>query len=281
MIFNKTLRTLLCCLVASTFIFGCSSNPEKDATDTEKSESNKQVDTAASALPAGPATPNPYLQTKPNVSSQVENNFRNATAAMQQKNWSQAETILQTLATSNPNLSGVHLNLGIVYRAKNDMAKAEEAFNRAITANSKNLDAYNQLALLKREAGEFSDAELLYQKALGVWRFHPETHKNIAILYELYLGKAELALPHYQAYQQLLPAPDKQVDSWVADLQRRVGGGKSPAKAAVKADVKVDATADKKSDVEVKENPQQDEEEDEQQDGEPDEVQDDEKEDAK
>jgi tetratricopeptide (TPR) repeat protein len=268
MIFNKALHTFLCCLTASALICGCSSNPEKDAIDTENSASTQHGGTVSSALPAGPVTPNPYLQTKPNVSSQVENNFRNATAAMQQKNWSQAETILQALATANPNLSGVHLNLGIVHRAKNDMTKAAEAFNRALAANPKNLDAYNQLALLKREAGEFSEAELLYQKALGVWRFHPETHKNIAILYELYLGKAELALPHYQAYQQLLPAPDKQVDSWVADLQRRVGGGKPPVKAAVKADVKVEATADEKSDVETEEAAAQNKEQNEAQDDE-------------
>ena len=261
MIFNKALRTFLCCFAVSALVIGCSSNPEKDSVDAE----NKKPDVGSSdkalssVLPAGPVTPNPYLQTKPNVSSQVENNFRNATAAMQQKNWSQAETILQALATSNPNLSGVLLNLGIVYRAKNDMTKAADAFNRAITANSKNLDAYNQLALLKREAGEFSDAALLYQKALGVWRFHPETHKNIAILYELYLGKPELALPHYQAYQQLLPAPDKQVDSWVADLERRVGGGKNAVKAAAKAEVKVDTTGDEKNAVKAVEDAAQDE----------------------
>ncbi len=252
MIFNNALRTLLCCLtfsalLLSVLLVGCSSNPEKDSADVEKkSASKKQGDTEpgskavvlSSVLPAGPVTPNPYLQMKPNVSSQVENSFHSATAAMQQKNWSQAETILQSLATTNPNLSGVHLNLGIVYRAKNDTVKAADAFNRAITANPKNLDAYNQLALLKRESGDFSGAEQLYQKALAVWPFHPESHKNIAILYELYLGKAELALPHYQAYQQLLPAPDKQVDSWVADLQRRVTGGKDAAKNDQKAETK-------------------------------------------
>lgn len=265
MIFNKILRTLLRCFAISALVVGCSSNPEKESGDAENAQQgNIAADgkIVSSALPAGPVTPNPYLQTKANVSSQVENNFRNATAAMQQKHWSQAETILQALATANPNLSGVHLNLGIVYRAKNDMTKAADAFNRAIAANPKNIDAYNQLALLKREAGEFSEAELLYQKALGVWRFHPETHKNIAILYELYLGKAELALPHYQAYQQLLPAPDKQVDSWVADLQRRVGGGKPPVKAAVKADVKVEATADEESDVKTEEAAEEDDAQD-------------------
>jgi Flp pilus assembly protein TadD len=131
-------------------------------------------------------------------------------------------------------LSGVYLNLGIVYRNKGDLEKAIAEFNLAITANMRNVDAYNQLAVLKRESGDFNGAETLYQKALSIWPFYPEGHKNIAILYDLYLGKPELALSHYQAYQQLLPAPDKQVDSWVADLQRRLAKGKTPEKAEAK-----------------------------------------------
>jgi len=169
------------------------------------------------------------LQNPSKLGDQVQASFNEAVAAMQQKQWDKAEVTLKQLAEKNPKLSGIYLNLGIVYRNKGDTAKAVEEFNRAITANPKNLDAYNQLAVLKREAGDFSAAENLYLKALIVWPFYPEGHKNIAILYDLYLSKPEQALPHYQAYQQLLTAPDKQVDSWVAELQRRLNSGKAPA----------------------------------------------------
>ncbi len=254
MIFNSILRTMLYFLMLAVLAAGCSSNPEKSASDNDSSVSaeNKSADKKSEvdsptkpvvlspALPAGPITPNPYRQSKAKISSQVDISFRDAVAAMQQKNWPQAESLLQALTVANPTLSGVQLNLGIVYRAKNDLPKAAEAFNRAITVNPKNIDAYNQLALLKRESGEFAAAETLYQKALSVWPFHPESHKNIAILYELYMGKPEQALPHFQAYQQLLSAPDKQVDSWVADLQRRVGGGASGGASAEKETTKAD-----------------------------------------
>ncbi len=150
---------------------------------------------------------------------------------MHNKNWNQAEQLLQALALANPGLSGVALNLGIVYRSKGELEKATEQFNRAIQINPKNLDAYNQLAILKREAGQFSAAENLYKQALHVWPYHRDSHRNIAILYELYLGQPEQALPHYIAYQQLSSEPDKQVASWIADLQRRVNNAK-PAPAA-------------------------------------------------
>jgi Flp pilus assembly protein TadD len=248
--YSNALR-ILAGLLVMLLLQRCASTPEKATAEAErvaaaektsvtekKTKYNKQnkgdevvaapANATAFVLPTGPATPNPYLQTKISVSAQVDNNFRAATTAMQQKNWPQAEKLLQALATTNPTLSGVQVNLGIVFRAKGDSVNAEAAFSRAITANPKNVDAYNQLAILKREAGDFAAAEMLYQKAIAVWPFHLDSHKNIAILYELYLGKPELALSHYQAYQQLLAVPDKQVDSWVADLQRRLNGAKPP-----------------------------------------------------
>jgi tetratricopeptide (TPR) repeat protein len=246
--FNKPLFAFL---FAVSVLSACGSAPEKpsDQKPIEKATSKStevksdagvekaavaKVEVPSTVLPAGSVTPNPYLQNPQKFSEQVEVNFRAAVVAMQQKNWDFAESTLKQLAEKNPKLSGIHLNLGIVYRNKGNVEKAAEEFNLAINANMKNVDAYNQLAVLKREAGDFSTAESLYKKAIGIWPFYPEGHKNIAILYDLYLGKPEQALPHYQAYQQLLPAPDKQVDSWIADVQRRLTAGKASDKTEAK-----------------------------------------------
>ena len=232
--FNKP---LLASFLILMLLQACGSNPEKPSVSDKPDEKTSSGDAPAPAkakpnipvsiLPAGPATPNPYLQNPTKLSDQVQVGFNSAVTAMQQKNWDQAEISLKQLAEKNPKLSGIYLNLGIVYRNKGDATKAVAEFNRAITANPKNLDAYNQLAVLKRESGDFTAAENLYQKALAVWPFYPEGHKNIAILYDLYLSKPEQALPHYLAYQQLLATPDKQVDSWVAEIQRRLNSGKA------------------------------------------------------
>lgn len=239
--FNNALFAFLYGCIFSVLITSCASNTEKKAVNAEPSITDNKAVVVPSALPAGPITPNPYLQTKPAINAAAEANFQAAVTAMQQKQWAQAETLLQKLAAENPKLSGVYLNLGIVARAKGNSEKVAELFEQAIKVNSKNLDAYNQLAILKREAGKFSDAEALYQQALNVWPFHTDSHKNIAILYELYMGKPEQALPHYLAYQQLLPAPDKQVDSWIADLQRRLNGGKKASADADKNDQAAEA----------------------------------------
>jgi tetratricopeptide (TPR) repeat protein len=226
------LTTLLPALVSVLVLVGCSAGPGKK-TNTAGDDATPNIAAAgASILPAGPVTPNPYLQNKPSVSRQVQQNFTDATRAMRNKQWAQAESLLQKVIAENNKLSGAYLNLGLVYHAQKEDKRAEQAFNDAIAANHTNLDAYNQLAILQRESGNFSGAEENYKKALSLWPFHPESHKNIAILYDLYMGKSAEALPHYEAYLQLLGGEDKQATSWIADLQRRLGIAPKPKAAA-------------------------------------------------
>ena len=102
------------------------------------------------------------------------------------------------------------------------LEQAQQAFAQAIAANGKNLDAYNQLAVVKREQGDFAGAEGLYLQALEVWPQHAASHRNIGILYDLYLGQFDKALLHFESYQQLQQEPDRQIAGWIIDLKRRL-----------------------------------------------------------
>lgn len=219
---------LICVIAALGLLAACTSNTPKKTAEKKAPAEETVVAPGASILPAGPATPNPYLQNKPAVSRELSQKFVDATRAMRNKQWSQAENLLQQIIQSDPKLSGAHLNLGLVYRAQQENKRAEQAFNNALNANHTNLDAYNQLAILQRESGNFAAAESNYKKALSVWPYHPDSHKNIAILYDLYLGKSAEALPHFEAYFALTGGEDKQAKSWIADLQRRLGISAKP-----------------------------------------------------
>lgn len=215
-------------LLGVSVLVGCSSGPAKKTVHADTNEVAPTAVAGTSILPAGPATPNPYLQNKPSASRQAMQYFTDATRAMSNKQWALAESLLEKVIAENSKLSGAYLNLGLVYRAQKENKRAEQAFNDALAANHTNLDAYNQLAILQREAGNFVGAESNYKKALSLWPFHPESHKNIAILYDLYMGKSAEALPHYEAYLQLIGGEDKQATSWIADLQRRLGVAPKP-----------------------------------------------------
>lgn len=223
MIFNRNFMVIGLC--ASLLLAACSSTPvKKNEAEVPPATSAERV----SILPAGPALANPYLQSRAGISRQAQQNFNDAVKAMDNKQWAQAESLLLKVTAENPNLSGAWLNLGFIYRAQDDAAKAEEYFSKAIAANQNNLDAYNALGLLKREAGDFAAAEVNYNKALAVWPWHPASHKNIAILYDLYMGKESEALAHYEAYQELVGESDNNIASWIADLQRRLGVAPKP-----------------------------------------------------
>jgi Flp pilus assembly protein TadD len=240
------IKPSLLLLIVMLLLAACSSSPEKKS--RTKSGEETTAASGASILPPGPALPNPYLQSKTNVSRQVAQGFTDATRAMRNKQWTQAESLLQKIVTENSKLSGAYLNLGLVYRALNDDAKAEQAFNQAITANPNNLEAYNALAIFKREKGDFAAAQANYTKALSVWPWHPESHKNLAILYDLYMGKNQEALAHYEAYQQLVGESDKNINSWIADMQRRLGIAPKPKAApAVEMSVESEVSAEEAS----------------------------------
>lgn len=174
------------------------------------------------ALPAGPITPNPYAQQRATVSAEARAQFEQASAAMAAQQWRDAEQQLLTMAQQHPHLSGVQVNLGLVYHALDELELAERALRRALEINPLNLDAYNQLALLKRERGEFDRAAHYYLQALDVWPFHAVSHRNLGILYDLYQGRWEQALRHYRAYQQLQEQPQAEVTGWIIDLERRI-----------------------------------------------------------
>ncbi len=214
------------CLAALVALAACSSGPAPQPAEApgQSAESSAPIQ-LASILPPGPVTPNPYLRDSPRIGAAVREDFEQAANAMAAKRWPQAEQLLTRLSREQPRYSGIWLNLGLVYRATGETAKAEAAFRQALTVNRNNLDACNQLAILRREAGDFAGAEQLYRQALDIWPFHADSHRNLGILYDLYLGREAEALQHYEAYKSLTEGEDRELDSWIADLQRRLNTG--------------------------------------------------------
>ena len=99
MIFTKRARLVLMLMATISLLLACSSNsPKKNTEGKSKSAAQENVVAAGvSILPVGPATPNPYLQNKPSVSREITQQFADATRAMRNKQWAQAESLLQKI----------------------------------------------------------------------------------------------------------------------------------------------------------------------------------------
>jgi Tfp pilus assembly protein PilF len=167
-------------------------------------------------------SPNPYLQNPVAVPAAAQQKFQQANKALAAGDWQNAESDLLWLTTNHPALSGAFLNLALLYAETQQLEKAEQYFNQAISVNKLNVNAYNQYAIYWRKRGQFEQAEQLYLKALDVWPDYPAAHLNLGILYDLYMGALPPALEHYRLYQALLEEPSRQIQGWIMDAERRL-----------------------------------------------------------
>jgi len=157
----------------------------------------------------------------PKVDPKVAAAYESALSAMRAGKAAQAEKALQQLAEQYPNYSGPQANLGILYFHQNKLEKAKAAFQASLEINPKNVVSLNHLGIISRGAGEFKQAQVYYEKALGIDPDYAFAHLNYGILLELYMGKLPEALKHYQRYQELTPKEDIEVKKWIIDLGRR------------------------------------------------------------
>lgn len=163
------------------------------------------------------------------VPAAARTQFEAAVAAQRAGQLPEAEQQLIQLSEKYPYLSGPALNLALICAQTQRPQLAEEYFQRALRINPDNVAAGVQYGVWLRTQGRFADAEAAYLQTIGRNPDYADAHLNLAILYDLYLGKLAPALEHYERYLTLSGTTDGPVQGWVADLQRRLqsGGGTS------------------------------------------------------
>lgn len=204
-------------VLAALLLVACGATSKKDETPEDVSVEGEGAAEAPLVL-----IPNPYLANKPSIPGRAKEEFARATAAMSAKEWKQADGMLRLMTETYPQLAGPWVNMGICEYHLEDLGTAEASLQKAIEINPTNMDAYTWLGFVYREQGKFVEAEKTYLAALQVWPHHADSHRNLGILYDLYMGRFEEALKHYKMLQRILPEEDRQVKGWILDLERRL-----------------------------------------------------------
>lgn len=203
-------------LVASMFVAACST-PTKQGQPVQKA--------AAKALPSArvdiqqDATGFTILEDV-RVSAEVRAEYESAVRMLELQQYEQGISALLEIAGSAPNVTAVHIDLGVAYARSGDLDKAEESLKTALQLNPRHPIAYNELGMVYRRKGKFSEARASYQKALEIFPTFHFAQRNLAILCDVYLGDLDCALQHYTAYQQAAP-DDAETAKWLADLDTR------------------------------------------------------------
>jgi tetratricopeptide (TPR) repeat protein len=167
--------------------------------------------------------PNPYTTEVATVPSEANAIFLTANARLKAGDMDGARKKFITLTEKYPALSGPWIKLGAIAETEEKYPEAMEHYQRAISVNRNNVNAYIALGLLQRKQGKFSNAFETYHEALNIWKDFPEAHLNLAILYDLYLNNAEEAQKHYEAYDFLTGEKDARVKKWLVEVRHRTG----------------------------------------------------------
>jgi tetratricopeptide (TPR) repeat protein len=132
-----------------------------------------------------------------------------------------------------PGFAGPLLNLGLIRSRAGDEAGARVLFERAAMVCGHCGSVWNELGVLHGRHGRFAEAEEAYQRAIEVEPGFAAAYYNLAIVYELYIPRPELALQNYEQYLQLggTAGEGQDVQKWVAELRRRVGATPTAARA--------------------------------------------------
>ncbi|MDH5611422.1 MAG: tetratricopeptide repeat protein [Gammaproteobacteria bacterium] len=130
--------------------------------------------------------------------------------------------LFETVVHESHDFGDAYTYLGLQHLQKNDLDKADRAFEKAILLDSTNFVAYNHRGVILRNRGDFSAANMMYQAAIKYNPDYANAHFNIAILYDIYLYDLEKALYHYRTFQALSGESDKLVEKWIIDLERQI-----------------------------------------------------------
>jgi tetratricopeptide (TPR) repeat protein len=172
---------------------------------------------AGSPAPAGTVVP------AATVAAATQQAFDDAVVRLEAGDYAGARPILEQLVVSEPTLAAPAVNLGMLHAREGRWPEAESSLQEGIRRDAASAVAYNELAAVQREAGRFADAEASYRQALAADPGHYRTHRNFAVLLDLYLWRPAEALQHFESYLSMSGTADRQVSGWIAELKRRVG----------------------------------------------------------
>jgi len=182
------------------------------ATPAERAAADKAgAATAVAPKPAEPEVP---------VDPRAQAAFDTARRAMRAGRNDEAERQLKALAQSNPELGGVHANLGLLYRQAGKLPEAAAALEKAVQASPQQAIFHNQLGITYRQQGQFTKAREEYEKAIAIDASYASPVLNLGILNDLYLQDRKRALALYDQYLAM-SGGDAAVTKWVADLKNR------------------------------------------------------------
>ncbi len=165
-------------------------------------------------------------------SPEVLADYSAALVQLQAGDLAAAESALQSFSAAHPELAGPLLNLALLRMRQGDDVAALAWIEQASAVCTSCAPVWNELGVLHRRQGRFAESEQAYRRAIELDADYALAYYNLAVLYDLYIERPELALENYQQYLSLgSEEGHAEVERWIADLRRRVSAMPTTARA--------------------------------------------------
>ena len=156
------------------------------------------------------------------ISNNVRLDYDAALDLLEQGRLEEGIAMLERVTETAPELSAPRIDLGIAYHRAGQLDDAEAQLQLAITTNNNHPIVHNEMGILQRKDGRFTEAKASYESALAIYPGYHFARRNLAVLCDLYLVDLNCALENYEAYMATVPE-DREVTMWIADIQNRMG----------------------------------------------------------
>lgn len=177
------------------------------------------------ATPAGHAAAATAAPANASMPQEVRDRFDEAMQAVVAGDNEKGAALLKEVVSKAQNNAVALITLAQVQVRLGQLQEAEANLKSALAIAPLHPVASNELGLLYRKTGRFEEARMVYEAVLQKYPEFPLANRNLGILCDLYLRDYSCALKAYEAFSKAEP-DDKNAKMWVADMQKRAGGGK-------------------------------------------------------
>lgn len=156
------------------------------------------------------------------IGSSVRADYETAVTLLEQGRHEEGTALLEAVAETAPQFSAPRIDLGVAYHRAGNLEAAERNLLLALEQNFDHPIAHNELGIVYRKTGRFSEARQAYENALAIYPDYHFARRNLAVLCDLYLADPDCALENYEAYMATVHGDDE-ASMWIVDLKNRSG----------------------------------------------------------
>ena len=128
------------------------------------------------------------------------------------KDYDKSKSLYEEILKTNPKISFIYGNLGVIFKIKGDINRAIKCYIEAIKLDPKNIPIYNNLANAFKEIKNYKMALQVYSDILKINPNDFNTFNNIGIVFEL-IGDNNKAIEAYKQAVRINPNHAKSINN--------------------------------------------------------------------